>query len=141
MNSKIIKQVAHACIWAHDIDETSDWYSRVLGMERVFNFTRDDEIFGYYLDAGGRTHIEVFHKAASEFTERNQINHICLEVENIDAAIAHIRSQGVEASDKSYGCDDTWQSWITDPNGVKIELFEYTDESAQFVGRDRVAHW
>lgn len=141
MSKKIVKQVAHACIWAHDIDITADWYSRVLGMEKVFNFTRDGEVFGYYLDAGGRTHIEVFHKEASEFTDRNQINHICLEVENMDDAIAHIRDQGVEASDKSNGCDDTWQSWITDPNGVKIELFEYTPESAQFVGRDRVAHW
>lgn len=141
MNKKIVKQIAHACIWAHDIDVTSDWYSRVLGMERVFNFTRDGKIFGYYLGAGNRTHIEVFHKEASEFTDRNQINHICLEVENIDEAIAHIRAQGVEATDKANGCDDTWQSWITDPNGVKIELFEYTPESAQFVGRDRVAHW
>lgn len=141
MTKKIVKQIAHACIFAHDIDETADWYSRVLGMEKVFNFLRDGKSFGYYLDAGGRTHVEVFHKDDSEFTERNQINHICLEVENMDEAIAHIRAQGVEATDKMNGCDDTWQSWITDPNGVKIELFEYTSESAQFVGRDRVAHW
>ena len=42
---------------------------------------------------------------------------------------------------KKYACDDTYQAWIRDPDGVKIELFEYTDRSAQFIGRDRVADW
>ena len=30
---------------------------------------------------------------------------------------------------------------IKDPSGTKIELFEYTDRSAQFVGGDREANW
>ncbi|TIU37930.1 MAG: VOC family protein, partial [Mesorhizobium sp.] len=34
-----------------------------------------------------------------------------------------------------------FQAWITDPNGVRIELFEYTAKSAQFTGGDRVADW
>ncbi len=141
MSKKIVKQIAHACIFAKDLKETEDFYANVLRIEKIFNFTRDGDVFGYYLDAGGDTHIEVFHKPGAAFAESNQINHICLEVIDIDAAIAHIRAQGVDASDKSNGCDDTWQSWITDPNGVKIELFQYTGDSAQFVGRDRVAHW
>lgn len=141
MTGKIVRQIAHICIFARDLEETADWYKRVLGFEKIFNFTRNGEVFGYYLDAGGDTHIEVFHKPEAEFSERNQINHICFEVVDMDDAIAHIRAQGIEVRDKSNGCDDTWQSWITDPNGVKIELFQYTGDSAQFVGRDRVAHW
>lgn len=31
--------------------------------------------------------------------------------------------------------------WVTDPNGVRIVLFEYTAESAQLVGGDRAADW
>ncbi|TIN52895.1 MAG: VOC family protein, partial [Mesorhizobium sp.] len=38
-------------------------------------------------------------------------------------------------------CDDTFQAWIRDPNDVKIELFEYTEKSAQFAGGDRIADW
>jgi len=141
METKIVKQIAHVCIFASDIDETADWYRRVLGFEKIFNFTRDGRVFGYYLDAGGDTHVEVFENAEAEYSGKNQINHMCFEVIDMDAAITHIRRQGVEATDKSNGCDDTWQSWITDPNGVRIELFEYTTGSAQFVGGDRVAHW
>ncbi|WP_246674935.1 hypothetical protein [Mesorhizobium sp. B4-1-3] len=62
-------------------------------------------------------------------------------MEDIDAAIAHIRSKGVEVTSKKLARDDTYQAWITDPNDVKIELFEYTAKSAQFAGGDRVADW
>ncbi|MGR3290004.1 MAG: VOC family protein [Paracoccaceae bacterium] len=136
-----VKQLAHVCIFANDIDETKTFYNDVLGLEPVFHFLRDGRVFGFYLHAGGRTHIEVFEKSAAEFTEVNQINHLCLEVEDMDAAIKHISAQGVDITDKKNGCDDTYQAWIKDPNGVKIELFEYTDQSAQFVGRDRIADW
>lgn len=138
---KIIRKIAHVCIFATDIEATADWYQRVLGFERIFNFTRDGRIFGYYLDAGGDTHVEVFENADAEYSGRNQINHLCFEVVDMDEALAHIRACGTEATAKSKGCDDTWQSWITDPNGVRIELFAYTGKSAQFIGIDRVAHW
>ena len=78
---------------------------------------------------------------STSFSEANQINHICLEVNSLDEAVAAIRTKGVSITDKKLGVDDTWQAWTADPNGVKIELFEYTPRSAQFVGGDRVANW
>lgn len=136
-----IKQLAHVCIFAKDIGETKAFYKEVLGLEPVFHFLRDGEVFGFYLDAGGRTHIEVFQHSAASFELTNQINHLCLEVENMDAAIAHFAALGLEMTEKKKACDDTFQVWIKDPNGVKIELFEYTEKSAQFTGGDRVADW
>jgi glyoxylase I family protein len=136
-----VKQVAHVCIFAHDLEETRSFYQDVLGMSIQFNFLRDGEIFGFYLNGGGRTHIEVFQKDGSQYSDVNQINHFCLEVENIDAAIDHIKSKGINVTTKKYACDDTYQAWIRDPNDVKIELFEYTDKSAQFIGGDRIADW
>lgn len=141
MSASFIKQVAHVCIFAHDLDATEAFWTNVLGMPIAFRFTRNGEPYGFYLDAGGRTNVEVFQKPESSFAESNQINHICLEVHSLDEAIASIRSKGVEITDKKFGVDDTWQAWTADPNGVKIELFEYTEESAQFVGGDRVANW
>ncbi len=136
------KQIAHVCIFAHDLDETRSFYEDVLGMDTAFNFLRDDKIFGFYLNAGGRSHVEVFQKDATSFDESNQINHMCIEVESLDDAIAHVKSKGIEPTrPKKRGCDNTWQCWLADPNGVKIELFEYTPESAQFTGGDRVADW
>ncbi|MBZ9735291.1 VOC family protein [Mesorhizobium sp. CA18] len=136
-----VKQLAHVCIFAHDLEATRRFYRDVLGMDTRFNFLRDGRIFGFYLDCGGRSHVEVFEKRESSYSGANQINHFCLEVEDIDAAILHIRSKGVAVTPKKLACDDTYQAWITDPNGVKIELFEYTAKSAQFTGGDRVADW
>ena len=135
-----VRQVAHVCLFADDLEATRAFYADVLGLQVVFNFLRDGEPFGFYLGAGGRSHIEVFRRADAE-ADRGRIDHLCLEVDNIDAAIAHIRARGVEVTDKRLGCDDTWQAWITDPNGVRIELFEYSPKSAQFTGGDRIADW
>jgi lactoylglutathione lyase/glyoxylase I family protein len=136
-----VKQLAHVCIFARDLEETRDFYRDVLGMDIVFNFTRGGEWFGFYLGAGGRSHVEVFLEPEAEAARRQGIDHFCLEVANIDEAIAHIRSKGVAITDKSLGCDETWQAWVTDPNGVRIELFAYTAGSAQFTGGDRMANW
>lgn len=141
MTSIQVKQVAHVCIFAQDIDETKAFYKNVLGMEPVFHFLRDGKIFGFYLDAGGRSHIEVFQNDNAAYADKHNINHLCLEVENLENAVAHIKAQNIEVTAIKKACDDTYQAWIADPNGVKIELFEYTDKSAQFVGGDRVADW
>jgi glyoxylase I family protein len=141
MTKALVKQVAHVCIFARDLAATEAFWTGVLGMQVAFRFTRNGAPFGFYLDAGGRTNVEVFEKTDSEFSERNQINHICLEVNSLDDAVAAIRAKGVEITEKKLGVDDTWQAWTADPNGVKIELFEYTEKSAQFAGGDRAANW
>lgn len=136
-----VKQVAHVCIFAHDLAQTRAFYEDVLALDIQFNFLRDGKVFGFYVNCGGRSHVEVFQKDDSAYADTNQITHFCLEVESIDAAIAHVQSRGVEVTSKKFACDDTYQAWIRDPNGVRIELFEYTGKSAQFVGGDRVADW
>lgn len=132
MTKSLIKQVAHTCIFAHDLEATETFYNDVFGVPTAFTFRRGDERIGYYLDFGARTFVEVFRKAESSFAETNQINHICLETEDLDALLVHVRSKGVTITDKKLGADGTWQSWTNDPNGVKLEIFQYTDASLQF---------
>jgi catechol 2,3-dioxygenase-like lactoylglutathione lyase family enzyme len=138
MTTQFIKQVAHACIFAHDLDKTANFYRDVFGIEKAFDFKRGEEWIGFYLDLGERTFIEVFRKAESRFAETDQINHICLETEDLDGLIAHVRAQGVTITDKKRGVDGTWQAWTNDPNGVKLEIFQYTGESMQFQAKGGV---
>lgn len=132
MSKPLVKQIAHVCIFAHDLDETEAFYRDVLGVPKAFTFLRGEKSIGYYLDFGGRSFIEVFQKSESSFAESNQINHICIETEDLDSLISHVRAKGVETTDKKLGVDGTWQAWAKDPNGVKLEIFQYTDESLQF---------
>jgi glyoxylase I family protein len=139
--SRWVRQIAHVCIFARDLEATAKWYREVLGFDIAFNFSKDGKPFGYYLDAGGGSYVEVFLKPEAEFAETDRINHICFEMVDLDAALAHFDTLGVTYRPKKLGVDETWQSWITDPNGTKIELFQYTGKSAQFAGGDRVANW
>ncbi|GHA11989.1 hypothetical protein GCM10007989_02950 [Devosia pacifica] len=141
MPAPAVKQIAHVCIFAHDLDATEAFYRNVFGLQKAFTFMRGETCIGYYLDLGGRTFFEVFHKDEAKFSETDQINHICLEVENLDDTIAHIRQQGVEITDKKVGSDGTWQAWTKDPNGVKLEIFEYTAQSKQFTGGICQVNW
>jgi len=138
-----VKQLAHVCVLTHDLKVTEHFYCEVLGLRKVFNFTRESKLFGFYLDTGGRTNIEVFENAKAPFREQGQVDHLCLEVENLDRALDHLRKHKIEIRNdrKALGVDETWQAWIMDPSGTKIELFEYTDRSAQFHGGDREANW
>jgi len=138
-----IKQLAHVCVLTHDIKAAEHFYCTVLGLKKAFSFTRNNGVFGFYLDSGGRTNIEVFENPKAPFAAQGQADHLCLEVENLDNAMAVLRQHGIEIRDngKKFGVDDTWQAWIKDPSGTKIELFEYTVKSAQFVGGDREANW
>ena len=132
MAKTLIKQVAHACIFAHDLAVTEAFYRDVFGIPTAFTFMRGEVRIGFYLDLGARTFIEVFSKASARFDDSNQINHICLETEDMDGLLAQVRAQGVIITDKKLGVDGTWQAWTADPNGVKLEIFQYTQDSLQF---------
>ena len=138
MTTQLIRQVAHTCIFAHDLEKTENFYRDVFGIAKAFDFRRGEDWIGFYLDLGARTFIEVFRKAESSFAETNQINHICLETDDLDGLIAHVRSQDVTITDKKLGVDGTWQAWTNDPNGVKLEIFQYTGDSMQFQAKGGV---
>ncbi|MGC9450641.1 MAG: VOC family protein [Oceanipulchritudo sp.] len=134
----MIKQLAHICLRTEDLEKTSEYYCQALGMERFFDFERQGSLFGYYLKAGRNTFIEVF---KGDPGAEGNIRHVALEVDDMDEAIERIRRHGAAATDKKLGADQSWQSWTEDPNGVKIELHQYTEDSSQRTGRTCVVNW
>ena len=62
--------------------------------------------------------------------------HLCLQVEDIDKISTQLEGHGVNLSEKKLGADGSFQAWTADPDGVPIELHEYTTESSQRTGRD-----
>jgi catechol 2,3-dioxygenase-like lactoylglutathione lyase family enzyme len=134
----MIKQIGHICIHTADLDKTLHFYTEVLGLEMTFDFVRDGAPFGYYIHFGNNTFIEVF---KGEPGEIGNIAHVAIEVEGMDALIQRIKEHGVEIGEKALGGDNSWQVWVTDPNGIRIEFHEYTPESKQLVGGTVVATW
>lgn len=137
----MLKQLAHVCIMSTDLEATERFYCDLFGLQKSFNFFKDGELFGFYLGMENKTFIEVFLNTEAAEIGTPLINHICLEVANMDTVIAHARANDYNITDKKKGVDNTWQAWINDPSGVRIELFEYTEESSQFTGNDCIANW
>ena len=134
----MIKQLAHLCLHTQDLDATLAFYSDALGLEKAFDFERQGKPFGYYLKLGANTFLEVFEGDPGAV---GNINHLCLETDDLDATLARLGEHGIAFTDKKLGADRSWQSWITDPSGVRIELHQYTDQSAQFRGGTCIATW
>ena len=64
-------------------------------------------------------------------TESQSFRHICLEVDDIQAMVYQLKKKDIEVSDPKLGMDHSWQAWVADPDGNKIELHDYTPESWQ----------
>ncbi|MFI4911379.1 MAG: VOC family protein [Sedimentisphaeraceae bacterium JB056] len=128
----MITQIAHICIHAKDLTASENFYCGILGLEKSFEFTRNDEIFGLYLKAGHNTFVEIF--KSTDPASEGSIKHLCLETDDIDAVAETLKAKGLAVTDKKLGCDKTWQIWTEDPDGVKIEIHHYTAESMQFKG-------
>lgn len=137
----MFKRLAHVNVGSYNLAESERFYCEILGMKKAFDFVKDDAPFGFYVSAGETTFIEVFIHSPETDCKRPLINHLCLEVEDLDAVIATIRGKGWEVTDKKLGVDQSWQAWITDPSGVRIELMQYTADSSQYTGKTCVANW
>lgn len=137
----VIKQLGHVCIGANDVAESKRFYMEVLGLKNVFNFSKEGQPFGFYIDVGNHTYIEVFRQDVAAAMDRPLMKHLCLEVTDIDAFIAEVKSKNWAIGEKKMGVDNTWQVWLADPSGVPIEVQEYTDKSSQITGADCVANW
>ena len=136
-----VRQLAHVCVFSHDLAAAEAFYVGALGLTKVFDFTKKGAWVGLYLSCGERTFVEVFLHDEAPFTKTGAVNHLCLEVEDLALSVAELRAMGVAVTEPKYGCDDTWQAWLKDPSGAPVELFQYTGTSSQFVGGDREIDW
>lgn len=134
-------RLAHINIGATDLAASERFYTEVLGMEKAFDFVKEGEPFGFYVKAGNTTFIEVFIQNEPPTSDIMLLKHFCLEVEDLDAVIETIRSRGWDVTDKKQGVDQSWQAWVTDPSGVRIEIMQYTDNSSQFTGTTCNVNW
>lgn len=140
----MITRLAHPCFFTDDIDSMLAFYSDKLGFPVQFTMNHDDGTpFGWYVDIGHRTFIELFDQKGArkqwggevgKLTESKhpRFQHICLEVEGLEAQRDELIGKGLEVTPIKMGIDNSYQCWITDPDGNRIELMEYTEKSLQF---------
>ena len=128
----MLVRLAHVCIETSKLGATENFYTG-LGARRRFEFRNlQNELIGMYLYFGENSFIELV-KISGEKPD-GKIVHFALEVADIDTARNTLLEQGVEVSAKCLGGDKTWMITCHDPNGVFVELHQYTPDSMQHRG-------
>lgn len=109
--------VHHVSLNTPDVEAALGFYVDVLGLQ-----VRDDRPdFGFpgaWLDAGSQ---QIHLIGAPAPDDRGQ--HVALQVADLGAAVAELRSQGIEVSDPS-PVGTSLQAFLHDPAGNRIELHE-----------------
>ncbi|MEI8313217.1 MAG: VOC family protein [Verrucomicrobiota bacterium] len=137
----MIKTLAHVCLHSRDLNRTLEFYCDVLGLRRKFDFFKEEELIGFYLEIDPGHYIEVFKGDTVPEPQGRRIMHFCLEVGDIDAVRDKLVSRGIEVSGKKKGSDASWQIWCKDPDGTDIEFHQYTPESSQLTGTRCNVNW
>lgn len=128
----MITGIAHVCFTVRDLEASVRFYRDALGLRPAFDFINDKGArFGAYLHAGQRTFVELFQGEVGEAPAKPSYRHFCLEVDDIEATVADLKARGVEVSPPKLGSDRSWQAWLADPDGNRIELHAYTAQSKQ----------
>jgi len=128
----MVKGLAHVCFVTRDLNKAVEFYVGKLGLAIAFEFTHETgQRYGAYLKAGGRCFIELFQGEVTPADGKPSFQHICLEVEDIESTVADLRSKGIEVGPITLGCDQSYQAWLADPDGNRIELHAYTPASWQ----------
>jgi catechol 2,3-dioxygenase-like lactoylglutathione lyase family enzyme len=136
----IFKRIAHVCLGVKDVDRSIAYYEK-LGLGIRFRFTRKGSKFGAYMEVSPGSYVEMFEDPSMGPLVNNGILHFCLETDDIDAAVARLTELGVPVTPKKLGVDNSWQAWLEDPDGNKIEIHQYTPASTQFTGGTVEADW
>ena len=137
----MIKTLAHVCLFSKDLNRSLDFYCGMLGLRRHFDFMKNGELFGFYLQIDANQFIEIFKAGAEEPAGRQRIHHLCLEVDDLDALRDELVRRGVTVTAKKQGCDQTWQFWCKDPDGTDVEFQQYTTQSSQFTRTPCIVDW
>ncbi len=128
----MITGLAHACYVVKDLAAAEQFYCGVLGLKPAFEFRNETHgKYGVYLKVGPRSFVELFTGNAGVKPAQGSYQHICLEVDDLAREVERLRKAGIEVSDAKLGLDQSWQAWITDPDGNRIELHQYTPASWQ----------
>ena len=119
----------HVGIYAKDWDETMRFYTGTLGFKEAFTFRdKDGNVTTSYLQMSKDNFFEI----ARATPERPAgINHVGIQVDDIQATVAALRRRGVKVADSRTGNSKAPLTSITDPNGIRLELVEFTPESLQ----------
>jgi catechol 2,3-dioxygenase-like lactoylglutathione lyase family enzyme len=129
--------MSHLALTVKDMEKSMDFFCRVLRFKKAFelNEPQTGKPWIVYLHIGGRQFVELFYNGNKDNPWENGtrgFNHICFEVDDIHQFAKHVEAEGYTMDRPPVkGSDNNWQCWLTDPDGVRIEVMQISPDSPQ----------
>jgi methylmalonyl-CoA/ethylmalonyl-CoA epimerase len=132
----MIKGISHLGVAVRGLEEAREFYRHVLGLESSEPIIGGEGTIKVSMVNTGNTVIELLQPIGSEgvmarFLEKKGegFHHICYEVDDIDAAIAAVKSKGLEVLGEPKPGAEGMTAFIhpRDTHGVLIEFVEKED--------------
>lgn len=119
----------HVGMAVENFDEAFAFYTQKMGFREAFTVK----------DAAGKPTLAYVQVNRNTFVELQQananrpkgLNHFGLHVENLKATVAALKERGVMVDEVRVRPDDSSVANATDPNGIRIEMFEFGPGSPQ----------
>ena len=119
----------HVGFAVENFDEAMAFYTQKMGFREAFTVR----------DANGKPTLAYVQVSRNTFIELQQananrppgLNHFGLHVENLRATAATLKQRGVTVEEPRSRPDDSSVANATDPNGIRIEMFEFGPQSPQ----------
>ncbi len=129
-NNSGVVMLNHVGIAVDDMDESVAFYTETMGFEETFSLENaDGQTSLMYLRVGENTSLEL--NPANEYLPAG-LTHIGIQVEGMDSVKAMYEGRGASPTEtRRSRSTQAILSYITDPQGVPIELSEYPPDSAQ----------
>jgi catechol 2,3-dioxygenase-like lactoylglutathione lyase family enzyme len=121
--------VNHVGMAVQNFDEAFKFYTEKMGFREAFTVK----------DNAGKPTLAYVQVSRNTFVELQQananrppgLNHFGLHVQNLKGVVAALKERGVTVDDIRVRPDDASVANATDPNGTRIEMFEFGPGSPQ----------
>ena len=119
----------HVAIAVENFDEAVAFYVQKMGFREAFTVR----------DTNGRPTLAYVQVSRNTFIElqpananrRPGLNHFGLHVENLRGTVDTLKQRGVMVEEPRSRPDDSSVANVTDPGGIRIEMFEFGPQSPQ----------
>lgn len=122
------KALNHVAIVVADYDAALEFYTEELGLRIAYALERDGEPLLTYLYLNRETFIELL---PARGDQQPGIEHIGIEVADIDATVARLREHGREINDPGMSPGRANFTRFRDDEGTFLEILQFGPEAQQ----------
>jgi catechol 2,3-dioxygenase-like lactoylglutathione lyase family enzyme len=130
----LIQRIGHTAFVTSDMEKSLHFYCDVLGLTKAFEI--HDEAGNpwiVYIQVTEFQFVELFYGGKAPTTDntwQTGYNHMCFEVDDIEATASHLRASGITLDvEPKQGLDLNYQCWVRDPDGNRIEFMQLHPDS------------